>query len=458
MVFSSLVFLCLFLPVFLLIYFLFPRLRTVSLVLFSLVFYAYGEPVWVLALLFSGTIDYIHGRIIGRWPDSWQRKAALVSSLVLNLGLLVVFKYSGFIVGNLNSVFGLELAVPGFSLPLGISFYTFQTISYTVDVYRGDVKPQRSYLAFMSYVTMFPQLVAGPIIRYADIEERLTERHITLEDFSAGATRFAVGLGKKVLLANAAGSAVDVLFAEGVKLTTAGSWLGILFFAFQIYFDFSGYSDMAIGLGRIIGFRFLENFNYPYISKSVTEFWRRWHISLSSFFRDYVYIPLGGNRRYQLRNIFVVWCLTGLWHGASWNFVLWGLYYGILLILEKLFLKKLLERIPRAIGHVYTLLAALLGWGLFYFTSGAQLAAFFKAAFGIGVPLLDARVISVLQTNAFLLPVLFIACTPLPGLVAKKIRDSRAFILEPLYTGVTLATSFVALVGQTYNPFLYFRF
>ena len=458
MVFSSLVFLCLFLPIFLLIYFCVPRLRTVALVAFSLAFYAFGEPVWVLALLFSGTIDYFHGRIIGRWPNSWQRKAALVSSLVLNLGLLFVFKYSGFVVQNLNAVFGLELAVPSFSLPLGISFYTFQTISYTVDVYRGDVKPQKSFLAFMSYVTMFPQLVAGPIVRYADIEERLTERKITLEDFSYGVTRFSVGLGKKVLLANAAGSALDTLFAEGVRLTTAGSWLGILFFAFQIYFDFSGYSDMAIGLGRMIGFRFLENFNYPYIARSVTEFWRRWHISLSSFFRDYVYIPLGGNRRRQLRNIFIVWFLTGFWHGASWNFILWGLYYGILLIIEKLFLKNLLDKIPRAIGHVYTLLVALVGWGLFYFTSGTQLFAFFKAALGVGVEFSDARVTSVLQANALLLPILFIGCTPLPARLAKKIRDSRAAILEPVYMAATMGMSFVAIVGQTYNPFLYFRF
>ena len=458
MVFSSLVFLCLFFPIFLLIYFFFPRLRTVSLVAFSLAFYAFGEPVWVLALLFSGTIDYFHGRIIGRWPNSWQRKAALVSSLVLNLGLLFAFKYSGFVVQNLNAIFGLELAVPGFSLPLGISFYTFQTISYTVDVYRGDVKPQKSFLAFMSFVTMFPQLVAGPIVRYADIEERLTERRMTLEGFSYGVTRFAVGFGKKVLLANAAGSALDTLFADGVKLTTAGSWLGILFFAFQIYFDFSGYSDMAIGLGRMIGFEFLENFNYPYIARSVTDFWRRWHISLSSFFRDYVYIPLGGNRRRQLRNIIIVWFLTGFWHGASWNFILWGLYYGILLIMEKLFLNKLLERIPRAIGHVYTLVAALAGWGLFYFTSGTQLLAFFKAAFGIGVALSDARFTSVLQANALLLPVLFLGCTPLPARLAKKVRDSRAGILEPIYMAATMLMSFVAIVGQTYNPFLYFRF
>jgi alginate O-acetyltransferase complex protein AlgI len=453
------VFLCLFLPAFLIVYFAVPRLRTVVLVAFSLAFYAYGEPVWVLALLLSGTVDYFNGRVIGRWPGSWQRRAALAASLALNLGILAVFKYSGFFVESLNAALGTSFRVPGFSLPLGISFYTFRAISYTIDVYRGSVKPQRSYLAFMSYVTMFPQLLAGPIVRYADIEERLTEnRHVTLAQFSSGVTRFAVGLGKKALFSSAAGGAVNILLKNGAKLTVAGVWLGILFFAFQIYFDFSGYSDMAIGLGRMIGFEFRENFNYPYAANSVTDFWRRWHISLSTFFRDYVYIPLGGNRRHQMVNLLVVWFLTGLWHGAAWNFILWGLYYAVLLICEKLFLLKLLDRLPGAVRRVYALAAVLVSWGVFYFTSGTRLLAAFKAAIGIDVALIDARTVSVLRANALLLPVLIIACTPLPSKLAKRLREGKIGLAEPLFTGATLALSFVALVGQTYNPFLYFKF
>ena len=458
MVFSSLVFLCLFLPVFLIVYFTLPKLRTVTLVVFSLAFYAFGEPIWVLALVLSGSIDYFLTRIIGSHPNTWHRKAALAASLILNIGLLFTVKYSGFVVSNINALFGATFTVPSFALPLGISFYTFQKISYTVDVYSGKSTPQKSYLTFMSYVTMFPQLISGPIIRYGAIEERLTDHRVTVEDFSAGITKFAIGLGKKVLLASAAGSAVDTLFYPGAKLTTAGSWLGIIFYAFQLYFDFSGYTDMAIGLGRMMGFKFPENFNYPYIARSVSDFWRRWHISLSSFFRDYVYIPLGGNRRHQLLNIVVVWFLTGFWHGASWNFIIWGLFYGVLLIIEKLFFKKILDKIPRVFGHLYAILAILIGRGLFYFTSAPELLAFFKAAFGVGVKLYDVRFTSVLQTNALLLPILILGCTPLPAKIAKKIRGSRAGILEPVYTVATMGLSFVTLVGQTYSPFLYFKF
>ena len=458
MVFSSLVFLCLFLPLFLIVYFALPKLRTVTLVVFSLAFYAFGEPVWVFALLLSGTMDYVLARVMGKYAGLWQRKAALAVSLTVNIGLLFVVKYSGFVVSNANALFGSAFTVPGFALPLGISFYTFSKISYAVDVYKGKVVPQRSFLVFMSYITMFPMLISGPIIRYTDIEERLTGRRVTLEDFSRGITKFAIGLGKKVLLASAAGTAVDTLFASGAKLTVAGSWLGILFYAFQLYFDFSGYSDMAIGLGRMMGFELRENFNYPYIARSVGDFWRRWHMSLSSFFRDYVYIPLGGNRRHQLLNIMIVWFLTGFWHGASWNFILWGMFYGVLLLMEKLFVKKALERIPRVFGHIYAIFAILIGRGLFYFTSGPELLAFFKAAFGIGVKFTDIRVTSVLQTNVWLLPVLIIGCTPLPAMIAKKIRGSRAGILEPLYMAAMMGFSFVTLVGQTHSPFLYFKF
>jgi alginate O-acetyltransferase complex protein AlgI len=458
MVFSSLTFLCLFLPIFLVVYYALPKFRTAALVIFSVVFYAFGEPVWVVVLLFSGAIDYLHGLIIEKYPNSWQRKAALVSSLVVNLGLLATFKYAGFIIGSVNSLLGTAIPDPGLALPLGISFYSFQTLSYTIDVYRGEVRAQRSFLSFMSYVTMFPQLVAGPIVRYADIEEQLDRRRrITAEGFSAGITRFACGLGKKVLLANAAGDAVSTLLSRDAPLTVLGAWLGILFFAFQIYFDFSGYSDMAIGLGKMIGFEFKENFRYPYTASSITDFWRRWHISLSSFFRDYVYIPLGGSRRRIARNILIVWLLTGLWHGASWNFILWGAYYGLVLLIEKFVLhKNVLRHLPRILRHVYSMFLILVGWSIFYFTDMPELGRFLSAAFG-GAPTSDFRVISVFYSNIFLLIVLMIASTPLPSRIWARLR-ARLPAAEPVGNMAVMALCFVSLVGRSYNPFLYFRF
>ena len=455
MVFSSLTFLCLFLPACLAVYYAAPRWRNTTLVVSSLIFYAFGEPVWIIALLFSGVADYALGRIIEKYYGARQAKAALVASIALNLALLGTFKYTGFLVENLNALTGLSLAVPKLALPLGISFYTFQKLSYTIDLYRGEVKCQRSIVAFMMYVTMFPQLVAGPIIRYADVQDALQDRKITVAGFSSGITRFAVGLGKKVLLANAAGRAVDILFFGNAAFTVLGSWLGILFFTFQIYFDFSGYSDMAIGLGRMFGFDFKENFNYPYIAGTVTDFWRRWHISLSSFFRDYVYIPLGGNRKRQLRNLLIVWFLTGLWHGASWNFIIWGMYYGVLLIIEKFALQNILKRIG-FLRHIYSLIAIVTGWAIFYFTDIAQLGKWFTAATG-GAPLMDYRVVSAFYTNIFLIAIAIIACTPLPSIIMERIRRKFA-VLEPVGNAVLLIICFIALVGQTYNPFLYFKF
>ncbi|MDR0445835.1 MAG: MBOAT family protein [Oscillospiraceae bacterium] len=455
MVFSSLTFLCLFLPAFLLAYLAIPKLRTVTLVVFSLLFYAFGEPVWVLALLFSSVVDYVNGLIIEKFPSPRVKKLALASSLIINLGMLASFKYSGFVIENINALFGLSIAAPGFSLPLGISFYTFQTLSYTIDVYRGEIKPQRSFLAFLSYVTMFPQLVAGPIVRYADIEQALTRRRVTLEGFSRGAARFAVGLGKKVLLANPAGEAASVLFA-GSRMTVLGSWLGIVFFAFQIYFDFSGYSDMAIGLGGMIGFDFKENFRYPYTADSVADFWRRWHISLTTFFRDYVYIPLGGNRRRQALNLVIVWLLTGLWHGASWNFIIWGGYYCVVLLAEKFLLKSILSRVPGVLRRACSLFMVLIGWAIFYFTDISRLGGFFISAFG-GARLYDFRVTSVFFTNIFLLAVLIIASTPLPSRLAARLR-ARFPVAEPIGIALLMISCFTMLVGQTYNPFLYFRF
>ncbi|MCL2046170.1 MAG: MBOAT family protein [Oscillospiraceae bacterium] len=454
MVFSSLTFLCLFLPAFLLIYYTLPRMRNVTLVIFSLVFYAFGEPIWIVALLFSGGIDYVHGIIIEKHFGKWQAKAALLSSLILNLGLLCIFKYSGFIVENINAIFRLTLPIPTLTLPLGISFYTFQTLSYSIDMYRGEIKCQHSLTAFLAYVAMFPQLVAGPIVRYADIEDELNHRKTTLAGFSDGITRFATGLGKKVLLANAAGRAVETMFYGNIRHTVLGSWLGIIFYAFQIYFDFSGYSDMAIGLGRMIGFTYKENFNYPYIAPTITDFWRRWHISLSTFFRDYVYIPLGGNRRLQTRNLIIVWFLTGLWHGASWNFILWGLYYAALLIIEKFIILRFVKR--ESICRIYTLPAVLIGWALFYFTDATELFAWFKAAFG-SAPLYDFRVYSVFYSNIFLLIILTIAASPLPKRIATLAREKLP-ILEPILNVALMLAVFTMLVGQTYNPFLYFRF
>lgn len=455
MVFSSLTFLCIFLPACLAVYYAVPKWRNITLVVFSLIFYAFGEPIWIIALLFSGMADYVHGRIIGKYIGAWQAKAALISSLVVNLALLGVFKYSGFFTENLNALTGLDFAVPQLALPLGISFYTFQKLSYTIDLYRGEVKCQRSVVAFMMYVSMFPQLVAGPIIRYADVQDALADRKTTLDSFSSGITRFAVGLGKKVLLANAAGRAVDLLFFGNAAFTVLGSWLGIIFFTFQIYFDFSGYSDMAIGLGRMFGFDFKENFNYPYIAGTVTDFWRRWHISLSSFFRDYVYIPLGGNKKRQLFNLLIVWFLTGLWHGASWNFIIWGMYYGLLLIIEKFVLQNLLKRIG-IFRHVYSLLIIIIGWAIFYFTDISQLGRWFTSAAG-GARLMDYRVVSVFYTNIFLLAVMAVACTPLPSIIMGRIRLKFSAI-EPVANAILIIICFIVLVGQTYSPFLYFKF
>ncbi|MBO4289674.1 MAG: MBOAT family protein, partial [Lachnospiraceae bacterium] len=353
MVFSSLTFLLFFLPAVLAVYFAVPaRFKNGVLFLFSLIFYAWGEPVYVCLMLFSTVLDYTCGRLVDSHRGAKKGKAALIVSICVNVGLLAVFKYSDLFIGTFNDIFGTALALPHLPLPIGISFYTFQTMSYTIDVYRGKAKVQKNIVSFGAYVALFPQLIAGPIVRYQTIADQLNERTHSTDLFGEGAWRFVTGLGKKVLLANNIGLLWDTVKAIPFgRLSVLGAWLGIIAFAFQIYFDFSGYSDMAIGLGRMFGFTFLENFNYPYLSKSITEFWRRWHISLGTWFRDYVYIPLGGSRcsiAKQLRNLAVVWLLTGFWHGASWNFLIWGVYFGVILIAEKLFLLKTLERLPKA--------------------------------------------------------------------------------------------------------------
>lgn len=466
MVFSNLIFLGFFLPAVLGLYFLVYGLggRTSwlngVLLAASLFFYAWGEPLWIGAMLLTATLDYHNGRRIDRGRGTWRAKAALWSSVIFDLGALFCFKYLGFTVEVLNGLLSWNVPVPQIEMPIGISFYTFQSLSYLLDLYWGKVEVQRKYSSYLLYIAMFPQLVAGPIVRYADIARQLEARSITLEGFQQGAARFLCGLGKKVILANYAGEAAALLLDGNVgQLSVAGAWLGILLYAFQIYFDFSGYSDMAIGLGRMFGFCYQENFRYPYLSVSVTDFWRRWHISLSSFFRDCVYIPLGGNRRYQLRNILIVWALTGLWHGASWNFIAWGLYYGVMLLIEKKLLLQFLRK-HRFLGWSYTAVLVLLGWSLFYYTDLGQLQQFLLALLGLkpGIALWDLRMVSVLQQYFWLLPVFALGATPYPAKLWRCCQEHGLPLLQ--LTGV-LALGLlcvVLLVGQSYNPFLYFRF
>ena len=461
----------LFLPICLLLYFILHgiKARNYLLLVMSLLFYAWGEPKWIILMIVTTLIDYGAGLLVDQYRGQKLAKWALAGSVVITLSFLAVFKYLGFFNQNLNQIFGAELPTQIFNLPIGISFYTFQAITYVVDVYRGKAQVQRSYANLLLYVALFPQLIAGPIVRYTDIAAQLENREMTLPGFSKGITRFVTGLGKKVLLANIAGQvATSLIGGDLSKASVLGAWLGIFAYTFQIYFDFSGYSDMAIGLGHMFGFTYVENFNYPYISKSITEFWRRWHISLSTFFRDYVYIPLGGNRRHQLRNMFIVWALTGLWHGASWNFVLWGLYYFVFLAIEKLVLGKFLEKLPAVVGHAYALFIIVVGWVFFYFDDVSRLGQMLKLMFGF------SGQAGVLPTDTVLLKnhlvfflVAIIACIPVSKLVkALLIRFSRKGPVQEslagaagiLYDVALLFFSTAALVGASYNPFLYFRF
>ncbi len=471
MVFSSLIFLYAFLPLNLIFYFMFKHqgYRNGVLIVFSLFFYAWGEPIWVTILIFSACIDFVHGLIAEKYRGQWQGKVALISSITVNLSLLVFFKYSGFLVDNINTLWGTNLVIRQFGLPIGISFYSFQTISYVIDVYRGEVAAQRSVLKLLLFVSLFHQLVAGPIVRYKEIAAEIENRSISWASFGAGVQRFAVGLGKKVILANTAGARAAIFLDGSVsELSVLGAWFGISLFALQIYFDFSGYSDMAIGLGKMFGFTYLENFNYPYISQSIGEFWRRWHMSLGRFFRDYVYIPLGGSRRMGLRNLFLVWFLTGLWHGASWNFVLWGLYYGAFIALERLFLGKVLNQLHKAFSHIYVIGISLAGWVLFYFVDLSQGLAFFRVMLGLtAAPLTDVLLQIHFANNLLFLAVAVIACTPLPSRLYRRhiltarwsgLRSLNEAVFGPVYASVMYAVSTALLVGGTYNPFLYFRF
>ena len=460
MVFSSFVFLLVFLPLILLLYYISPgRIKNLVLLLGSLLFYAWGEPVYVLIMLFSTVFDYTNGRLIAFFKagnrNLWA-KAVLIVDICGNLGILGFFKYADFFIGTVNSLTGAGIGLLQIALPIGISFYTFQTMSYTIDVYRGQVPPQRNILDFATYVTLFPQLIAGPIVQYKTVAHELGKRRVGLEDFSEGVYRFSKGLAKKVLLANQIGSLWDTI-SSMQELTVATAWLGAIAYSFQIYFDFSGYSDMAIGLGRMFGFHFLENFDFPYVSKSITEFWRRWHISLGSWFRAYVYIPLGGNRKGKLRhvmNLLIVWMLTGLWHGASWNFVLWGLYYGLLLILEKLFLSKIMERLSGVLKHIYSLFLILLGWMIFAQTDMSRLGVYLKAMFGVGVELVNSDFWYFLSCNGVLLVILVLCSMN----VWKRIPQKMLGVCKPVLMVLFMALSFAFLVGDSYNPFLYFRF
>lgn len=459
-----------FLPLVLLVYYICPsKIRNFVLMTASLIFYAWGEPVYVLIMLFSTVFDYTNGRLIERFKkkDNLRKaKAVLVFDLFGNLAILGFFKYADFVIGNINSITGAGISLLNIALPIGISFYTFQTMSYTIDVYRGQVAAQHNILDFATYVTLFPQLIAGPIVQYKTVAKELSKRKSTMEDFAQGAFRFTVGLAKKVLLANQIGSLWDSISAmNGISVATA--WLGAIAYSFQIYFDFSGYSDMAIGLGRMFGFYFLENFNFPYMSRTITEFWRRWHISLSSWFKEYVYIPLGGNRKgmkRQIFNIMVVWILTGLWHGANWNFVLWGLYYGILLMLEKLFLLKWLEKIPKWIGHVYSMVLVAVGWVIFAQTDMGMLGKYLKSMVGAGaVSVVDSDFFYLLSTNGVLLAALVICSIDHRGWfnrIAWKMDKLEKIwaVGKPVTLFLLLTVSFAFLVGDSYNPFLYFRF
>ena len=467
MLFSSIPFLYYFLPAVLLLYFAVPfRWKNLILLAVSLFFYFYGEPIYVLLMIGSTLSAYIHGLLIDRFRGGRLSGVFLWSSVITNLGLLGLFKYSDFFVENINLLTGWNWMLPGLVLPVGISFYTFQTLSYTVDVYRGDAAVQRSYIRLAAYVSLFPQLIAGPIVRYSTVEEELSHRRHSIDDIAAGITRFVLGLGKKVLLANQLGELCDA-FRQSTDQSVLFFWLYAIAFSLHIYFDFSGYSDMAIGLGRIFGFHFLENFHYPYISKSISEFWRRWHISLGSWFRDYVYIPLGGNRVSRgkwLRNILVVWLLTGLWHGAAWNFVAWGLLFAVFLVAEKFFLGKYLEKLPAVFSHIYVLFVVVISFVIFNASGMTQAISDIGGLFGGGgIPLVSREALYYLRSFGLILVIGIVGATPLPKAAVLRIRERQSgqkFInlLEPATVVALLVAVTAYLVDGSFNPFLYFRF
>lgn len=486
MVFSQLTFLYYFLPIVMIVYFFSSdKIRNVLIFITGLFFYAWGEPFYVCLMLFSTAIDYTAGRLMAKYDDdNKKRKICLIVSVCMNVGLLAIFKYSDFLIDSFNGVFGTSVTNPvvlvnkalnslypfglnekRVELPIGISFYTFQSMSYTIDLYLRNIKVQKSFLNFASYVSLFPQIVAGPIVRYEDVANELESRTVNIAKISAGIGLFVKGLAKKVLLANNIGMVwTQVKAMDYSTISVATAWLGIIAFAFQIYFDFSGYSDMATGLGKMLGFEFPKNFDHPYISKSISEFWRRWHITLGSWFRSYVYIPLGGNRNGNFktyRNLFITWALTGLWHGASWNFILWGLFFGVLIIIERLGFGKILEKLPSAVSMLYTFVMVLFGWVLFDTDTLADAGRYYAAMFGAGGSLVDSYARYTIASNA----VMLVLCILISGGLGSRLisfceeKNKRASTVAGVAVkigGLLICTAY--LVGATYNPFLYFRF
>ncbi len=461
MIFSSITFLFYFLPIVLAIYYIVPnKLKNIVLLISSLIFYAYGEPKYVTIMILSIVATYIFGILMGKFEK--HKKTFLILSICVSIGLLVYFKYINFIIQNINLWLSNKIDFIYVVLPIGISFYTFQLISYIIDVYRGEAKVQKNILKLAMYISLFPQLIAGPIVRYTTVEEQIEKREYSFEKFANGVRRFSIGLGKKVLIANVLGE-LNSAFLTSNDTTTLFYWLYAISGMLQIYFDFSGYSDMAIGLGKMFGFEFLENFNYPYIATSITDFWRRWHISLSSWFRDYIYIPLGGNRVSKikwLRNIMVVWLLTGLWHGAAWNFIIWGLYFGILLILEKVFLSKYLEKLPKVLNHIYTLLIVMISFVIFNGESMAQIMQNIGGLIGINTSaIVSAESLYYLKSYLVILLIGIIGSTPIiKNFVNNEKLQKVMNVLEPIFLLLILTICTSYIIDGSFNPFLYFRF
>ena len=468
MVFSSLIFIFIFLPLVLVSYYIAPRrLRNTVILLASLLFYAWGEPTYIILIIISILINYLGALLIRvHIKNKDKSKFIFITLLLIDISILFFFKYYGFAIECLGSIIGLDLKVKSISLPLGISFYTFQQISYIADIYMQKVKPERNLIDFATYITMFPQLIAGPIVKYDDIHKQLANRKESIDKFGEGVQRFIIGLGKKVILANNIGLIwTQVKEVNLNDLSIVLSWIGIIAFTLQIYFDFSGYSDMAIGLAKMFGFDFLENFDYPYISKSITEFWRRWHMSLGGWFREYIYIPLGGNKKgtlIQVRNLFIVWFTTGLWHGASTNFVVWGLYFGVILFIEKIYLKDLLKKIPSIFSHIYTLIIVMIGWVIFDMNTLTDSGHYIKIMFGFGNNIFIDNLAKYILTNNFIILLIGLICsTKLIKIYMNKIkstfRENDVFLITAINL-LILIISTAYLVGASYNPFLYFRF
>lgn len=468
MVFSSLIFIFIFLPLVLVSYYIAPRrLRNTVILLASLLFYAWGEPTYIILIIISILINYLGALLIRvHIKNKDKSKFIFITLLLIDISILFFFKYYGFAIECLGSIIGLDLKVKSISLPLGISFYTFQQISYIADIYMQKVKPERNLIDFATYITMFPQLIAGPIVKYDDIHKQLANRKESINKFGEGVQRFIIGLGKKVILANNIGVIwTQVKEVNLNDLSIVLSWIGIIAFTLQIYFDFSGYSDMAIGLAKMFGFDFLENFDYPYISKSITEFWRRWHMSLGGWFREYIYIPLGGNKKgtlIQVRNLFIVWFTTGLWHGASTNFVVWGLYFGVILFIEKIYLKDLLKKIPSIFSHIYTLIIVMIGWVIFDMNTLTDSGHYIKIMFGFGNNIFIDNLAKYILTNNFIILLIGLICsTKLIKIYMNKIkstfRENDVFLITAINL-LILIISTAYLVGASYNPFLYFRF